>query len=134
MNRGKRPRQADESLLDKGKHAGSRLGRVGTAAWEKAKSGVGTARNQVSDTANTIRRRISGAIALEDSRTDTARHLLVASLESSTAMGERTKQALINQFEPAHSGGASRAASARDQVAQFTMGVLASNSSLAMDR
>ena len=117
--------------MDKGKDATNRIGRAGAAASDKAKSSASTARNQ---TAKAIRRRISETIPLEDSQTDAARHLLVTSLESSTAIGQRTKQALINQFESAHSGAASRAASARDQVAQFTMGVLASDISVEIDR
>ena len=132
MNRGKRPRQAAESLVNKGKDAGRRIGRVGTAASDKAKSSALTASNQVSTTANAVGRRITGAIPWEDSRTEAARRLLAISLESSTAMGHRTKQSLIGWFE-SNSDTASKAASARDQAAQFTMGVLASNFSLEID-
>ena len=134
MNRGKRPRQAAESLVNKGKDAGKRIRRAGTAGSDKAKSSASTARNQVSDTTNAIRRRITGAIPWEDSRTDAARHLLATSLESSTAMGQRTKQTLIGGFESAFSGATSRAASARDQAALFTMGVLTSDFSPEIDR
>ncbi len=133
MNRGKRPRQAAESLVNKGKDAGRRIGRAGSAASDKAKSGASTARNQISDTTNSIRRRITGAIPWEDSRTDAARHLLATSLESSTAMGQRTKQFLIGGFESAYSGTTSRASSARDQAAQFTMSVLATDLSPEID-
>ncbi len=133
MNRGKQPRQAAESLVNKGKDAGRRIGRAGSAASDKAKSTASTARNQVSDTTNSIRRRITEAIAWEDSRTDAARHLLVTSLESSTAMGQRTKQFLIGGFESAYSGTTSRASSAREQAAQFTMSVLATDLSPEID-
>ncbi len=134
MSRGNRPRQAAESLVNKGKDAGRRIGQAGTAASDKAKSSASTARNQVSDTTNAIKRRITGAIPWEDSRTDAARHLLTTSLESSTAMGQRTKRTLIGWFQSAYSDTASRAASARDQAAQFTMGILASDFSLEADR
>ena len=134
MNRGKRPLKAAKSLVNKGKDAGRRIGRAGTAASDKAKSSASSARNQVSDTTNSIRRRITGAIPWEDSRTEAAWHLLATSLESSTAMGQRTKQALTSRFESAYSGTTSRATSARDQAAQITMGVLASDFSLEIDR
>ena len=134
MNRGKRPRQAAESLVKKGKDAGRRIGRVGSAASDKAKSTASTARNQVSDTTNAIRNRITDAIPWEDSRTDAARHLLATSLESSTAMGQRTKQFLIDGFESAYSGTTSWASSARGQAAQLTMSVLATDVSPEIDR
>ena len=134
MNRGKRPRRAAESLINKGKDTGRRIGRVGAAASDKAKSGASTARNQVSDTTNAIRRRITGAIPWENSRTDAARHLLATSLESSTAMGQRTKQALIDGFESAYSDTASKATSVRNQAGLITMGVLASDFPIEIDR
>ena len=134
MNRGKRPLKAAKSLVNKGKDAGRRIGRAGTAASDQAKSSASTVRNQASATTNTIRRRISGAIPWEDSRTAAARHLLATSLESSTAMGHRAKQTLISRFESAYSGTTSGAASARDQAAQITMGILASDFSIEVDR
>ena len=134
MKRGERPRQAAKSLVVKVKDAGRLIGRAGTEASDKAKSSASAARSQVSDKTNTIRRRIIGAIQWEDSRTVAAWHLLASSLESSTAMGQRTKQDLTSRFESAYTGTASRAASARDQAAQITMGVLASDFSLEIDR
>ena len=100
MNRAKRPRQAAEAVVDKGKDAGRRIRRAGSAASDKAKSSASAARHQVSDTTNAIRRRITGAIPWEDSRTDAVRHLLATSLESSTAMGLRTKQTLTVGLSP----------------------------------
>jgi len=101
MNKRKQPRQVAESLANKGKAAARRVGRATTKASGKVRSGASTAGNQVSDVTSTIRRRITGAIPWEDSKTDAARNLLTTSLESSTAIGQRTKEALIDGFESA---------------------------------
>jgi hypothetical protein len=134
MDSGSRPRQTAESLINKGKHAGRRIRRAGAAASDKARSGATTASNQVSDKTNAIRRRITGAISWEDSGTDAARRLLAMSLESSKAMGQGTKQTLMLRFKSAYSSTTSRADSAREHAAQFTMGILASDFSLEIDR
>ena len=133
MDKGKQPRRAAESLANKGKKAGRRIGRAGTKASANVMSGASTAGNQVSNAASTIRRSITGAIPWEDSRTDAARHLLTTSIESSTAIGQRTKQALIDGFESAYNGTTSKATSVRNQAGLITMGVLAPEGVLAPD-
>jgi len=134
MDKDKQSRRAAESLANKGKNAGRRIGRAGTKASANVMSGASTAGNQVSNATSAIRRRITGAIPWEDSRTDAARHLLATSIESSTAIGQRTKQALIDGFESAYNGTNTKATSVRNQAGLITMGVLASDFPLEIDR
>ena len=134
MDKDKQSRRAAESLANKGKNAGRRIGRAGTKASANVMSGASTAGNQVSNAASTIRRRITDAIPWEDSRTDAARHLLATSIESSTAIGQHTKQSLIDGFESAYNGTNAKATSVRNQAGLITMGVLASDFPLEIDR
>jgi len=134
MDKDKQSRRAAESLANKGKNTGRRIGRAGTKASANVMSGASTAGNQVSNATSAIRRRITGAIPWEDSRTDAARHLLATSIESSTAIGQHTKQSLIDGFESAYNGTNAKATSVRNQAGLITMGVLASDFPLEIDR
>ena len=123
-NHGNRPRQSVKFLVNK----------IGDAGRRVLRARASSVRNHFSEVTNRTKLRTTGGIAWENSRTESARLLLVTSLESSTAIKQRTKQKIISRFESAFGGFTTKAASAGDYAAKFTMSILVTDSSLDIDR